>query len=51
MTQTVAHANQLGVVQLGSPKRSSVKWRHLMQLVIATAAALVLVTYHPDACC
>jgi hypothetical protein len=47
MTQTVAHAYQLGVVQLGSPKRSSVKWRRLMKLVIATAAALELVTPTP----
>ena len=39
MTQTVAHAYQLGVVKLGSPKRSSVKWRPLMKLVIAIAAA------------
>jgi hypothetical protein len=47
MTQTVAHANQLGEVQLGSPKRSSVKWRRLMKLVVATAAALELVTTTP----
>jgi hypothetical protein len=47
MTQTVAPAYQLGAVQLGSPKRSSFKWRRLMKLVIATAAALVLVTTTP----
>ena len=47
MTQTVAHAYQLGVVQFSSPKRSSVKWRRLMKLVIATAAAFELVTPTP----